>query len=154
MASSYGRIARIVGDVGGNGYVRLTAPQQVQTEFAKFGSQAKHREPTRLYVHHLVALAFIGEPPEGKTEVNHKDRNPLNNCPDNLEWTDRSGNLQHAWDLDLLNGGRKMRKYTEEQYREARRLHLEGMSCPRIAKQLNMNLGSVNWIIRKSRRWR
>ncbi len=38
-------------------------------------------------VHRLVAIQFI-EPVEGKSEVDHIDRNKENNCVDNLKWAD------------------------------------------------------------------
>lgn len=45
------------------------------------------------FVHRLVASEFI----EGQNEmVNHKDFNPLNNNADNLEWTDRAGNMHYS----------------------------------------------------------
>ena len=40
---------------------------------------------TRVYVHHLVATAFIGPCPRGK-EINHKDAVKRNNRSDNLEY--------------------------------------------------------------------
>ena len=46
-------------------------------------------------VHRLVACAFLDRV-DGMNEVNHKDGNKLNNCVDNLEWTDRVGNMRHA----------------------------------------------------------
>lgn len=46
-------------------------------------------------VHTLVAFAFIPNP-NGLPMVNHKDTNKVNNCADNLEWTTRIGNAQHA----------------------------------------------------------
>ena len=49
----------------------------------------------REYVHRLVALAFIGEPPQG-TEVNHKDENKRNNHANNLEYTTRWQNLKYG----------------------------------------------------------
>lgn len=50
--------------------------------------------------HRLVAKYFINRV-EGKNLVNHKDGNKLNNYFENLEWTDHSGNIQHAYDNGL-----------------------------------------------------
>ena len=47
-------------------------------------------------VHRLVCLAFHGEPPEGKTEVNHIDFDTTNNRPDNLEWCSGEENRLHS----------------------------------------------------------
>lgn len=48
-----------------------------------------------LYVHRLVAEAFLGSPTDAN-EVNHKDGNKANNSVSNLEWTTHSKNLQRA----------------------------------------------------------
>ena len=49
----------------------------------------------RMYVHRLVAQAFIPNPDELK-EVNHKDENPGNNSVDNLEWCDHKYNMKYG----------------------------------------------------------
>lgn len=49
-------------------------------------------------VHRLVALAFL-PPIEGKTHVNHKDGDRMNNSVTNLEWCTNAENIQHARDV-------------------------------------------------------
>ena len=58
---------------------------------------ALYKNGVRKYckVHRLVAEAFIPNP-ESKEQVNHIDGNKLNNCVDNLEWSTRIENLNHA----------------------------------------------------------
>jgi hypothetical protein len=46
---------------------------------------SKNGQRSSKRVHRLVALAFIDNP-SGKSQVNHKDENKLNNRVDNLEW--------------------------------------------------------------------
>jgi hypothetical protein len=45
-------------------------------------------------VHRLVALEFIPNP-ENKTDINHEDKNKLNNNISNLTWSTRKENNQH-----------------------------------------------------------
>lgn len=47
-------------------------------------------------VHRLVALIFIGHPPDARSEVNHIDEDKHNNCVNNLEWINRKGNSLHS----------------------------------------------------------
>lgn len=58
---------------------------------------------TRMYVHQIVAKAFILNP-ENYSEVNHKDGNKANNAVSNLEWSNRSLNNQHAHSTGLNKG--------------------------------------------------
>jgi hypothetical protein len=50
----------------------------------------------------LVAITFLGNPPEGFT-VNHKDGNRLNNNIDNLEWLSRGDNIRHGFATGLYH---------------------------------------------------
>ena len=62
----------------------------------------KHGRPKTVYVHRLVAMAFI-ENSEYKPEVNHKDGNRKNNHVDNLEWCTSEENYRDG----LSRGGYK-----------------------------------------------
>ena len=52
-------------------------------------------------VHRLVAMAFL-DPVQGKEFVNHIDGNKTNNDVSNLEWCNRSENMQHAYRMGLI----------------------------------------------------
>lgn len=54
------------------------------------------RKWKKCYVHRLVALAFLGNPPDGMPEVNHKDEIKSNNFVSNLEWCDRIYNVNYG----------------------------------------------------------
>ena len=61
-------------------------------------------------VSRLVALAFIGEAPEGKTQIDHIDRNRKNDCVENLRWVSSKENNRNrcnnraVYQIDLATG--------------------------------------------------
>jgi len=68
-------------------------------------SQKENRKSFK--VHRLVALAFI-ENPENKSDVNHKDKNKLNNNVSNLEWmTRKENNIHRCKDLIITTNKNK-----------------------------------------------
>lgn len=86
------------------------------------------RKSAWIGLHRVMALAFLGLPPEGKDRVNHKDGNGLNNKLPNLEWTSAKENTQHAIHVTgtiSQDGERnKMALLTEKQVREIMVSHL------------------------------
>lgn len=58
---------------------------------------SKDGKSKAMTIHRLVATAFLGE--GGKCDVNHKDGNKQNNCVSNLEWTTRSNNIKHCYQV-------------------------------------------------------
>lgn len=56
----------------------------------------KNNITKRLYIHRLVALAYL-QKPDDKNFVNHKDLNKSNNDVSNLEWVTSSENNIHMW---------------------------------------------------------
>lgn len=55
----------------------------------------KNGRQRRLYVHRLVAEAFLPNE-QSLREVNHKDENKSNNTLENLEWCSHSYNMKYA----------------------------------------------------------
>lgn len=77
------------------------------------------------YMHRLVAEAFIPNP-ENKPEVNHKDRNPSNNCVSNLEWVTSQENTQHLINSGYDIGSNMRGKHLSEQTKQKMSTALKG----------------------------
>ena len=67
----------------------------------------------QLYVHRLVAQAFIVNPSK-LPEINHKDENKANNCVDNLEWCDRLYNMRYGTWVERARATRELNKKRKE----------------------------------------
>ena len=58
-------------------------------------SLSKNKISKKIYIHRLVADAFIPNP-NSYPIINHKDENPSNNCADNLEWCTQKYNMNYG----------------------------------------------------------
>jgi len=96
-------------------------------------------------VHRLIAKAFIPNP-NNLPEVNHKDRNGLNNHVDNLEWVTSSNNSKHSW----ASGNRKisyhLAKLSPEDVFEIRCLKYYGATTTTVAKEYDVHRETIRSI--------
>lgn len=87
----------------------------------------KSTKSNRIYIHRLVAQAFIPNP-QNKKEVNHKNGIKSDNRVENLEWANRGENIRHAWKTGLTHSTEKhktssrntLKKLTKEQLEKGR----------------------------------
>lgn len=71
-----------------------------------------NKKPRKYKVHRLVAIAFLDNT-NNLTEINHKDKNKLNNKVDNLEWCSRRYNCLYSYNdiYKSINFGKKYRRF-------------------------------------------
>lgn len=107
-----------------------------------------------IYVHDMVAHAFIGPKPAGQI-VNHRDTNKANNIWTNLEYTTHAGNMRHAAENGLMVHGEAHpgAKLTEAAVHALRADRAAGMSFSRLAKKYGVCISHA-WQIAKGNAWR
>lgn len=142
--TSNGKIVRLKGLLKkqtsmSNGYLHAT--------FTKDGKTTQH------LIHVLVAKAFV-ENPNGYPHVNHKDLNPKNCLPENLEWVTHQQNIIHARDngkMNALTNPKRRFKLQPEQVSEMRMLAKKGERHGSIAEKYGVSRECVSQIARNER---
>ena len=106
-------------------------------------------------VHRLVAETFIPNP-ENKPEVNHNDGDKTNNSVDNLQWTTRKENMEHAHQTGLIdNRGESsgMNKLTEKDVIEIYKMYKQGYTQSEISRWFDMGTTQIHYIV-KGKQWK
>lgn len=103
----------------------------------------KDRKAVTLLVHRLQAIAFIGEPPSPNMTVNHKDGNPQNNVPNNLEWVSRGDNIRYGFANDQYSNKCRKTILVDEQGNKH-----EFRSQAQASRWLGHNVGYINTQLR------
>jgi hypothetical protein len=136
MVSNLGRVKALPQPYGGNSNRRREYLVKSYPDIHGYPKVHLAKDGTKphLFVHRLVAAAFIGPRPEGQV-VNHLNGDVADARPENLEYVTQSGNMQHARKVlgwkgskpPLLAGERNNHaKLTAEQVVEIRRLAATG----------------------------
>lgn len=133
-----------------------TLPAQEIKPFAHRGGYlcvklAKDRKKTNQYVHRLTAIAHVRNK-NGLSDVNHKDGDKTNNRADNLEWTTRWANLNHA--DKVLNRRPKGERHGSAKLTEddIRLIRTSKHTLLIVAKQFGVSQSTVG-LIKQRKRW-
>ena len=117
QVSNLGNVKSLRREYSPNGGKRFTEEKLLKFGIHKDGYLQAHLSEngkTKTFlVHRLVAIHFLDKIYD-KLEVNHIDGNKKNNLFSNLEWSNRSENMKHAFDNNLKTsrkmGNHKMAK--------------------------------------------
>lgn len=111
------------------------------------------------YIHRLVAENFIPNL-KNKKEINHKDGVKNNNYVNNLEWSNRKLNMQHAWNNNLIKKDKFLgenninSKLIKKQVIEIRKKYIpRKYTLIALAKEYNVSLLTIHNII-KQKTWK
>lgn len=93
-------------------------PNLNNQDYQQVNIKTKDKGYITLYIHRLVALAFIkNDMPEYKTCINHINGNPECNLVINLEWCTPYENMHHAIETNLVHSPKYKNHITSKKWR-------------------------------------
>lgn len=154
--SSLGRIKSIERIISCFQYKKVKPEKILKTCLSDTGYRQISLDNKRLYIHRLVAQAFLPNP-ENKPEIDHIDTNRTNNSISNLRWVTRSENNRNPISLEKYKIGRtgtfkhavkcvetgKIYTSCKEAYRNTG-IHPSGISL--VCKGIRKTAGNMRWI--------
>jgi hypothetical protein len=102
----YKKVMKHQTTVDGYLFVRLAIPKTIENNIVK-------RHTTKGLIHRLLALQYI-ENPENLPQIDHIDRNKLNNNLENLRWCSQHTNRLNRSDILANKTEEEMKEYTEK----------------------------------------
>ena len=124
---------------------RVIKEKVMKTTFNDSGYEeiklCKNNKYTQVFIHRLVAQAFIPNP-NNLPFVNHKDENPRNNCADNLEWCTAKYNTNYGNRNKKISESRKGMKFTEEHIENMRKAGKQRVTDEFREKMRDVHLGT------------
>ena len=120
-------------------------PEKIPNGYFQFTTRIDGKRK-RWFVHRFVWECICGPIPP-KLVINHKDKNPANNCLDNIEVMTQSENMKHSGH----SKGEKnpMAKYNLLTADAMRFLHKNGWSLSDIARAFGSGLGYTHQVIHR-----
>lgn len=105
-------------------------------------------------IHRIACLAIYGEPPEGKTQVNHRDSNRENNHFLNLEWATPSENIKHGVDHGDIDPMKGLKKAVEANLKSVRIVETGETfeSVKKCAEHFGVNPNRISRVLTGSRK--
>lgn len=132
---------------------RLKKPSQIRSGYFTVGFTRRGITKT-VYVHQVVAEAFIGPCPEGM-QINHIDGDKANNRAENLEYVTPRENLKHAKDelgMPIWQTGEKhpLSKLTEKQVLEIRSKYPKGnITLRELAEKHGVSTATISSVLQR-----
>ena len=141
--SSHGRVRRDWAARGAKVGRLLRTPPDANG-YAVVNLSRGYGDQERVYVHRIVALAFLGEPTEERRQIAHWDGNPANAAASNLRWATQAEN-----EADKTRHGRRRgsgahaRKLSPEDVKEIRAMLSLGMTLRKVSSAFGVAHSAV-----------
>lgn len=103
-------------------------------------------------VHRVVALAFLGDCPQGH-QVNHKNGNKADNRLENLEYCTLSENQLHSWHKVNSPSSSSWAKLTADKVKAIRDRHANGEALKDLATAFGVTWGAIYQVVTR-KTWR